>query len=297
MKKLIVITGPTASGKSALAIETAKALGTGIISADSRQIFYDIPIGTAAPSLEERAVVPHYFVGTHSLDQYFSAWEFEKKALSVIDSEHAGNDYAVMCGGSMLYVNAVVDGLDDLPTISKEVRSKYMKLYEEFGLGYLLEMLRKADPLYYDEVDRNNPKRVIHALEIIDEAGATFSSLRRKNVTPRNFNTLFFAIDWPREELYRRINERVDLMIENGLPEEARKVYPLRKLNSLNTVGYKELFSYFDGTLSLDEAIELIKCNTRAFARKQLTWLRRNPNVHYLTPHEGVNGILEELRK
>lgn len=278
-------------------MEVAKKLHTAIISADSRQIYRDIPIGTAAPSETDRAAVRHYFVGTLPLESYYSASQFEEEALNVINRLFTLNDYAVMCGGSMMYIDAVVSGLDELPTISKEVREKYANLYEEKGLEYLWELLENADKEYFHKVDKFNHKRIIHALEIIEQSGCTYTSLRTNIAKERPFRILEFAIDVPRDTLYQRINDRTDTMLSQGWVEEARNVFGKRHLNSLNTVGYKELFKHFDGEYTLEEAAEKIKRNTRVYAKKQLTWLKKRPQTRLIPSHLPVDEKLKNIIK
>lgn len=279
MKTLIVITGPTASGKTALALKAARQLKTAIISADSRQIYRHIAIGTACPSIEEREAVRHYFVEELELDEYYSASRFEAEALSALSEIFSQNDFAVMCGGSMMYVDAVVKGLDELPTVDNEVRHRVYYLYHEKGLDHMLDLLKRLDPICYERVDRKNYKRVLHALEITMQTGRPYSSFLTGASKKRDFCILTFAISHDRQALYQRINNRVDAMMATGFEDEAREVYPLRHLNALNTVGYKELFALFDGKISRDEAIEKIKRNTRVYAKKQLTWLKNKPDV------------------
>lgn len=278
--RLIVITGPTGSGKTALAIETARRLGTEIISADSRQLYRDIPVGTAAPTAEQLAAVPHHFVGTLPLDAYYSAAEFEADVMRLLPDIFARcGGTAVMCGGSMMYIDAVCRGIDDLPTISDEIREHCRKLWLEEGTSGIIARLEKIDPEYLRIVDLQNHRRLVHALEISLEAGVPYSSLRTGQPKRRPFEILKFAIYLPREELFARINARVTAMVDNGLIDEGRRVYPLRHLNSLNTVGYKELFAHFDGLMDLPTALDRIRKNTRVYAKKQLTWLRRDPTL------------------
>ena len=272
---LIVITGATASGKSALAIDVAGRLGCEIISADSRQLFRDIPIGTAAPPAEQLAAVPHHLVGTLPLDGYYSAAQFEADALAIAERLWERSPYVVVCGGSMMYIDALTDGIDQLPTISAATRERVLQMLEQQGLNGLLTYLEILDPEYYAVVDRANTRRVVHAIEICLEAGVPYSQLRVRRRAERPFRIVKVAIDMPREQLFDRINRRVELMMEQGLLEEARRVYPLRHLNSLNTVGYKELFAYFDGEMDLPTATARIAKNTRVYAKKQLTWLAR----------------------
>lgn len=278
--RLIVITGPTGSGKTALAIETARRLGTEIISADSRQLYRDIPVGTAAPTAEQLAAVPHHFVGTLPLDAYYSAAEFEADVMRLLPDIFARcGGTAVMCGGSMMYIDAVCRGIDDLPTISDEIREHCRKLWLEEGTSGIIARLEKIDPEYLRIVDLQNHRRLVHALEISLEAGVPYSSLRTGQPKRRPFEILKFAIDLPREELFARINARVTAMVDNGLIDEGRRVYPLRHLNSLNTVGYKELFAHFDGLMDLPTALDRIRKNTRVYAKKQLTWLKKDPDI------------------
>lgn len=284
-KTLIVVTGPTGSGKTALAIELARRLGCEIISADSRQLFREIPIGTAAPDSAELAAVPHHMVGCLGLGEYYSAAQFEADVLRLLDVLFEKHDYAVLCGGSMMYVDAVTRGIDELPTISPEVRRSAYGILESEGLEGVRSRLSELDPEYYAQVDLNNHKRLVHALEICMEAGVPYSSLRTGQARVRPFKVVKFALDFPREELFGRINRRVEAMMEAGLEDEARRVYPLRHLNSLNTVGYKELFAYFDGKWDLATAVAKIARNTRVYAKKQLTWLRRDSAVNWLDPH------------
>lgn len=291
-KTLIVITGPTGVGKTGKAIELAQSLGTEIVSADSRQLYRDIPIGTAAPTAEELAMVKHHFVGILGLEEYYSAAQFEVDALEVIKRIFAERDYAVMCGGSMLYVDAICRGIDDIPTISDEVRSRVAEMVANCSPEELCETLWSLDPAYHAIVDLNNTKRVAHAIEICLQAGVPYSTLRTGKAKPRDFEIVKIALNLPREELFDRINRRVDAMIEQGLEDEARRVYPLRHLNSLNTVGFKEMFAYFDGTMERGVAIERIKKNTRVYAKKQLTWFQRDTTVRWLHPSAPLSDFM-----
>ena len=291
-KTLIVITGPTGVGKTGKAIELAQSLGTEIVSADSRQLYRDIPIGTAAPTAEELAMVKHHFVGILGLEEYYSAAQFEVDALEVIKRIFAERDYAVMCGGSMLYVDAICRGIDDIPTISDEVRSRVAEMVATLSAEELCETLRSLDPAYHAIVDLNNTKRVAHAIEICLQAGVPYSTLRTGKAKPRDFEIVKIALNLPREELFDRINRRVDAMVEQGLEEEARRVYPLRHLNSLNTVGFKEMFAYFDSTMERGVAIERIKKNTRVYAKKQLTWFQRDTTVRWLHPSAPLSDFM-----
>ena len=294
-KTLVVITGPTGSGKTSLAIEVAKAKGTEIISADSRQIFKEIPIGTAAPSEEERAAVPHYFVATHSLMDYYSAADFESDVISLLERKWREHDVMVMAGGSMMYVDAVINGRDDIPSISDENRRRAMAVYENGGLQQLRLDVLELDPEYYRQVDLNNHKRLIHALEIMYESGKKYSALRTGQSRKRDFRVLKFALNLPREVLFDRINRRVETMIDAGLEAEARAVYDMRHLNSLNTVGYKEMFEYFDGKMDRATAIARICKNTRVYAKKQLTWLKKDDSVIWLNPENALEEVLRRL--
>lgn len=293
---LVVITGPTASGKTSLSIDVARRLGCEIISADSRQIFKGLPIGTAAPTDEELSAVRHHLVGTLNLENYYSAAQFEADALRLLPEIFSrSGGYAVVCGGSMMYVDALIDGIDMMPTVSPEVREKVGRLAEEQGTEGLLALLEITDPEYYNEVDRQNIKRVIHALEISMQAGRPYSSLRTGAKAERPFDIMKFAIDMPRGQLFDRINSRVDAMIAAGLIDEARSVYHLRHLNSLNTVGYKELFSYFMGDTDLDMAVARIKKNTRVYAKKQMTWLKRDNSVITLKYPADADDVISAL--
>ncbi|MBP5689248.1 MAG: tRNA (adenosine(37)-N6)-dimethylallyltransferase MiaA [Muribaculaceae bacterium] len=286
MQHLIVITGPTGVGKTAAAIEVAQRLGCDIINADSRQVFKGIPIGTATPTPEEQALVRHHFVQFKELDEYYSASQFEADVMALLPSLFEKGDYVVMCGGAMMYVDAVCNGIDPIPDISDEVRQAVKQEWQEMGLEPLLKELQRLDPIYYEQVDKLNPKRVVHAIEVCRQAGVPYSSLRTGQTKPRPFNIIKIGLNIEREMLFRRINHRVDAMIEQGLEDEARSVYHLRHLNSLNTVGYKEMFAYFDGTMDRHTAIERIKKNTRVYAKKQLTWFKRDPDITWCTPDE-----------
>lgn len=286
MSFLLVLLGPTAVGKTELSLRLAEKLGSPIISSDSRQLYRDLPIGTAAPTAAEQARVKHYMVGTLGLEDYYSASQFETDVLALLSILYKERDAVVMSGGSMMYIDAVVKGIDDIPTVLPEIREALWREYAEHGLQPLLDELRKADPKHYDEVDKQNYKRVIHAVEICRQTGKPYSSFRTNQRKQRPFQILQIGLQRDREELYERINLRVDKMMEAGLLDEARRVYPFRHLNSLNTVGYKELFRYFDGEWTLAEAVEKIKRNSRVYARKQMTWFKRNPDIVWFHPDD-----------
>ncbi len=294
-RTLIVITGPTGSGKSALAVKLAQQINAEIVSADSRQIFREIPIGTAAPSPDELAAVPHHFIATKSLEDYYSAACYEEDALALLERLWKKSPYSILCGGSMMYVDAVVNGIDDIPTISPENRERAMEIYHRGGLQQLRLDLLELDPVYYRQVDLNNPKRLIHALEIIFESGRPYSMLRTGQKKQRDFNILKYALDYPRETLFDRINNRVDSMIGNGFINEARRVWPMRHLNSLNTVGYKEMFAWFEGAMDYPTAVARMKKNTRVYAKKQLTWLKKDPEINWLQPEDALETILNDI--
>lgn len=296
-KTLIVITGPTGSGKTAVSIKLARRLGCEIISADSRQLFRDIPVGTAAPTPDELAAAPHHFVGTLGLDDYYSAAQFEADVMELLPRLFEKSDYAILCGGSMMYVDAVVYGIDELPTISDEVRRRAYTILENDGIEGALRLLEQLDPEYYAIVDKANHKRVVHAIEICMEAGRPYSSLRTGKRKTRNFDVKKFAFDFSRDELFDRINRRVEAMIANGLVAEAEAVIDRRGLNSLNTVGYKEMFRLLDGEWDLPTAVARMQKNTRVFAKKQLTWLKKQADVEWIDPHspDVADEILERL--
>ena len=285
-KTLIVITGPTAVGKTALCLDVAKHFDIPIINADSRQIFRELKIGTARPTEEQMRQVHHDFVGMLGLEDYYSASLFEQQVLALLEQQFLTHDYALMAGGSMMYIDAVCDGIDDIPTIDDETRATMKKRLAEEGLEALCEELRQLDPEYYEIVDRQNPRRVVHALEICQMTGKTYSSFRKREKRERPFDIIKIGLNRPREELYERINKRVNQMMADGLLEEARSLYPKRHLNALNTVGYKELFDYLDGRWPLEEAVERIKGNTRRYARKQLTWYKKDEQIRWFHPDD-----------
>ena len=294
MKNLIVITGPTGVGKTELCLRLADFFNVPIINADSRQIFSEIPIGTAAPTIKQQERTKHYFVGTHKLTDYYSASLYEQDVIQLLDKLFNDSDIAILTGGSMMYIDAVCNGIDDIPTIDENTRETMKRRLTTEGLPALVEELKQLDPEHWNIVDRNNPRRVVHALEICHMTGKTYTSFRKNEKKKRPFNTIKIGLTLPREMLYNRINARVIDMINNGFVEEARKVYPLRGLNSLNTVGYKELFDYFDGNISLDDAIFKIQSNTRRYARKQLTWYKKDENMKWFEPNN-VEEILKYI--
>ena len=291
-KTLIVVTGPTGVGKTEATLRLAEHFGVPVINADSRQIFAEIPIGTAAPTAAQQARVRHYFVGNHHLDDYYSASLFEEDVLKIINE--ASSKVSLLSGGSMMYIDAVCKGIDDIPTIRPEVRQEMMQLLESEGLEKMCELLHEWDPEHWAVVDRNNPRRVIHALEICKQTGRTYTSFRSNTIKERPFNIIKIGLNRDRDTLYQRINQRVLQMIDDGMIEEAQRVYPKRTLNSLNTVGYKELFEYLDGLTTLDEAIFKIQSNTRRYARKQLTWYKHDAEMTWFSP-DNIEEILNYL--
>ncbi|MBS1531879.1 MAG: tRNA (adenosine(37)-N6)-dimethylallyltransferase MiaA [Bacteroidetes bacterium] len=284
IKTLIVIAGPTASGKTALAIELAQKLDTEIISADSRQFYREMSIGTAKPSPEELARAKHHFIDSLSITDTFSVGDFEREGLTTLENIFKTHDAAIMVGGSGLFIKAICEGFDDLPITSPEIRQRLNKELEENGITYLQEKLKIADPAYYSQVDLSNPQRLIRALDVYESAGAPFSSFRKGAASSRYFRIVKIGIDLPREVLYKRINQRADNMIEQGLVEEVRSLLPYRYLNALNTVGYSEVFDYFDGKIDLETAVSLIKQNTRRYAKRQMTWFRKDKEVYWINP-------------
>ena len=277
--KLIVITGPTASGKSALAVELARRLDTEIISADSRQVYHGIPIVTALPTQEERGGITHHLMDMLPLEAYYSASEFERDSLKILEEIYTRRSVAVVCGGSMMYVDALCNGIDEIPTVPDSIRVPLMDEWHERGDGWLLSELERLDPVHYAWVDRKNMKRVFHAVEICLTAGSPYSSMLTGEKRERPFEVLKICMDGEREKLFSRINRRVEVMMDMGLEEEARSVSHLRHLNSLNTVGLKEMFAYFDGVFTRNEAVARIQKNTRVYAKKQMTWYKRDQSL------------------
>ena len=289
---LVVITGPTAVGKTALTIELARHYHTPVINADSRQIYRELRIGTAAPSEEQLQQAKHYFVGNKSIHDYYNASMYEQDVLEVLKKEPS--DTNILSGGSMMYIDAVCNGIDDIPTVRDDIREEMKRRYEEEGLEALCEDLRRLDPEHYAIVDRQNYRRVIHALEICYQTGRTYTSFRTQSKKERPFRIVKIGLNRDRNELYNRINARVDAMMEQGLLHEAESLYNQRQLNALNTVGYKEMFDYMDGRWSLDEAVERMKGNTRRYARKQLTWFKRDEEVRWFHPDQ-IDEILKYI--
>ena len=272
-------------------MDLATHFGIPIINADSRQIYRELKIGTARPTEEQMQQVKHYFVGTLGLEDYYSASLFEQQVLELLSQLFQTHDYALMAGGSMMYIDAVCDGIDDIPTIDDETRALMKRRLAEEGLEQLCEDLKRMDPEYYEIVDKQNPRRVVHALEICTMTGQTYTSFRRREKRERPFRIIKIGLNRPREELYARINQRVDEMMANGLLEEVKTMYPKRSLNALNTVGYKELFDYLEGRWTLEEAVERIKGNTRRYARKQLTWYKKDQQISWFHPDERTTII------
>lgn len=295
-KNLIVVVGPTAVGKTALGIEIAKAYSTEIISCDSRQFFKEMKIGTAKPSSEELEEVKHHFIDSHSIQDTYSVGDFERDALSKLDDLFQCHNNIVMVGGSGLYMKILCDGIDKFPETTPEIREQLKDDLEHKGIEHLQEELNTLDPGYYNEVDINNTQRVIRALEVCRSSGKPFSSFRTSSKVKRDFNIIKIGINQEREILYQRINLRVDLMMKAGLLEDAKKLYPLKSNNALQTVGYQELFNYFDGKTPLEEAIELIKRNTRRYAKRQLTWFKKDQEVKWFEAGDSQT-ILEHIKK
>ncbi|ERT58098.1 MULTISPECIES: tRNA (adenosine(37)-N6)-dimethylallyltransferase MiaA [Prevotellaceae] len=284
MNTLVVLLGPTGVGKTEVALQIAEHLQSPIINADSRQIYAEIPIGTAAPTKEQQERVKHYFVGTLHLTDYYSAAKYEEDVLQLLNQHFKHQQVALLSGGSMMYIDAVCQGIDDIPTVDEATRKLMKRRLETEGLDALVEELKVLDPEHYKIVDLHNPRRVIHALEICHMTGNTYTSYRKNTKKIRSFNIVKIGLNRPREKMYERINNRVLKMMEQGMIEEAKAVYPQKGLNSLNTVGYKELFAYFDGDISLDDAILKIQSNTRQYMRKQVTWFKRDNEIKWFSP-------------
>ncbi|PJJ84086.1 tRNA (adenosine(37)-N6)-dimethylallyltransferase MiaA [Mucilaginibacter auburnensis] len=296
-KTLLVIAGPTASGKTAAAIRLAQHFNTAILSADSRQFYREMSIGTAKPDAKELEAAQHYFIDSHSINELFSVGDFEKQGLALLEELFKVHDVVILAGGSGLYIKALCEGFDSIPQANEGIREQLNQELTEKGLPPLQEELKTVDPAYYAEVDINNPQRVIRALEVYRTTGQPFSSYRKAASNPRPFKCVKIALDLPREVLYDRINKRVDVMVEQGLVDEVRSLIPYRHLNALNTVGYSELFDHFEGKTDLKTALELIKQNTRRFAKRQLTWFRKDKEIHWLTPDEVTGQSVEALMK
>lgn len=298
-KNLIVLLGPTGVGKTELSLHIAETFRTSILSSDSRQLYADLKIGTAAPTAKQLEHVPHYFVGTLKLTDYYSAAQYETEALKLLDTLFQEKDTILLTGGSMMYIDAICKGIDDIPTVDAETRTFMLEKYTAEGLENLTAELKLLDPEYYKIVDLKNPKRVIHALEICYLTGKTYTSFRTQKKKERPFNIIKIGLMRDREELYERINQRVEIMIQEGLIEEAKAVYPFRNLNALNTVGYKEIFCYLDGEWDLPFAIEKIKQNSRIYSRKQMTWFKRDKEIkwfHPLQQQEILTYLHENIR-
>ncbi len=295
-KSLVVLLGPTGVGKTELSLELAERLNSPIISCDSRQLYKDLTIGTAAPSEFQLQRVKHYFIATHELTDYYSASQFEEDVMLLLEKLFKTKNTILMTGGSMMYIDAVCKGIDEIPTIDEDLRKDLYNQYEKEGLEPIRNQLKMLDPVFYNQVDLKNYKRVIHALEVCLMTGKPYSELRTGKKKERPFNIVKIGLQRDREELYDRINLRVEEMMKSGLLEEARRFYPFRRHNSLNTVGYKELFQYFDGTCALDFAIEKIKQNSRIYSRKQMTWFKKDTGIKWFHPDE-KNKIIEILEK
>lgn len=295
MKKLLVLLGPTGVGKTEWSIKIAEKLQCPIVSADSRQLYEGLTIGTAAPTPEQHSRVKHYQVGILKPEQYYSASEYETDTIPLIRKLHNNHNVVILTGGSMMYIDAICDGIDEMPTVDESLRNDLQKLYKNEGLDPIRQKLKLLDPVFYNQVDLKNTKRVIHAVEVSLMAGKPYSSLRTNRKKQRAFKTIKIGFNRPRPELYSRINKRVDEMIDEGLIEEARGFYEMRHLNALNTVGYKELFNYFSGEWSLDQAVDKIKQHSRNYARKQLSWFRRDPSIHWIDLSEKNKDIESEI--
>lgn len=297
-KYLIVVAGPTAIGKTAMAITLAKHFRCEVISCDSRQFFKEMTIGTAVPSKEELVAAKHHFIHTKSIFGSYTVGDFEKEAISLLDELYKTNDFAVMVGGSGLYADAVLKGFDDFPDVDPEIRAKLIENYESGGIAYLRDELKKSDPEYFAMVDTGNPQRMMRALEVTISTGKPYSAFLSGKENSRNFTPIVIGLDAEREVMYDRINRRVDIMMAEGLLDEAKALYPYKDLNALQTVGYRELFGYFDGEWDLDFAVSEIKKNTRRFAKRQMTWFRKNPDIKwfdYQTPEAEIIGYIESV--
>lgn len=295
MKTLVVIAGPTASGKTAFSIALAKALDTVIISADSRQFYKEMSIGTAAPTPDELSQVKHYNIHNISIEDKYDVAEYEKDVLNLLNTLFKEHDFVILTGGSGLFIDAVCNGIDEMPDITAETRGKVENLYCEGGLRALQNAVQQLDPEYFSIVDQQNPRRLQRAMEVCLQTGKTFTSYRQRQAAPREFNIIKFALLWDRETLNQRIDMRVDLMMEQGLMAEAQNLYPMRHLNALNTVGYKELFAYFDGDCTLKEAVEQIKIHTHQYAKRQMTWLHKDNSYIWVKPNE-LDKVIVQIK-
>lgn len=294
MKTLFVIVGPTGVGKTSLCLKIAEQLNTVIINADSRQVFKEIPIGTAAPTNEERKRIKHFFVGNLHINEYYNASMYENDVLKLLKVIFKYKDNAILSGGSMMYIDAVCNGIDDIPSVDDTIRKTLQERYTNEGLTQICDELARLDPEYFNIVDRNNPKRIIHALEICLSTGKTYTSFRKNAPKGRPFKIVKIGLNRERQELYNRIDQRVEQMINDGLIQEALNVYPYRNLNALNTVGYKEMFEYLDGLSTLENTTFRIKCNTHKYCRKQLTWFKRDTNIRWFSP-DNVEEIINYI--
>lgn len=295
MDTLVIVLGPTGVGKTELCLQLAEHLGTPVINADSRQIFAELPIGTAAPSKEQQRRVKHFFVGNHHIQDYYNASMYEEDVLKLLPQIfHSHSHRALLSGGSMMYIDAVCKGIDDIPTVDEHTRTLMKQRLSDEGLPTLVAELKRLDPEHWEIVDKKNPRRVIHALEICHMTGRTYTSFRTNQIKRRPFNIIKIGLDRDREELYERINNRVLKMMEEGLEDEARALYPLRGLNALNTVGYKELFAFFDGSINREEAVRQIQSNSRRYMRKQLTWFKHDKQIRWFHP-DNIKEIINYL--
>jgi tRNA dimethylallyltransferase len=281
---LIVVLGPTGVGKTEISLKMAEFLGCPIVSSDSRQFYRELKIGTAAPTENQLVRAKHYFIGSHSIFDEYNSGQYEQDVLSLLENLFQNKDVALLVGGSMMYIDAVCKGMDDIPTVDAETREFWQKKYAEHGLEFIQNELKRLDPTHFDEVDIQNPKRIMHALEICSITGKSYSELRTGKQKVRPFNILKIGLNRPRAELYTRINLRVDEMMQEGLLKEAEQFFKFRNLNTLNTVGYKELFEFFSGKISLEKAVELIKQDTRHYAKRQLTWFNRDKEINWFSP-------------
>ena len=297
-KTLLVLLGPTAVGKTKTALAIAEQFSSPIINADSRQLYRDLPIGTAAPTAEEQALVKHYFVGNLSLTDYYSAAQYEVDVLSLLSRLFAERDVVVLSGGSMLYIDAVCNGIDDIPTIDASTRSLLSERLKSDGLEFLKAELKLLDPIYYQQVDLKNIARIVHALEVCYMTGQPFSSFHTKSRKARPFRLMKFGLWRERSELFDRISQRTEEMMNHGLLKEARHVLPYRCSNALNTVGYKELFKYFDGEWDLPFSVEKIKRNTRVYSKKQMTWFKKDPDIRWVKANDNaIDHIMQSFAK